>query len=301
MTTIPLKAAKEALAKENLGIQIVGGKGKESRAILQIPRVGGDLGLTTQKIDRLSYASRLTCKVDSTELQDAHQLYFHAMLLDEHGNYVTINQKMSVPLGTVRRFHWAPNPRQFVEEPYAAAVGSEQKAVLDLTSRRSRECRSTMIDIVRDERPEKIQKTILTLDRRLARTKLLSLAGTQHVRLVKLPVHLAIPRKLSLEALRAAHELGKHDFESLLGVRGIGPATVRGLAYIADLVYGAESSFRDPIRYTFAFGTKVNVPYPVDKPAMRAVADILRAAVQEARLGKRQKLAAIKRLRRFVC
>ncbi|RLJ07203.1 MAG: hypothetical protein DRP12_02695 [Candidatus Aenigmatarchaeota archaeon] len=297
LTTVPLKAAKEALEKENLGLKIVGGKGRESKAVQQIPRVADELGLRERQVKQLEEASKLTCKVDTCELQDNQQLYFHVMLLDEKGNFTTINQKLSVEQGTVRRFHWIPNPKQFVEEPYQALVGKEQKAVLNLTSKESKECRKTILDLVRDEQPEKLERTLITLDRKRAQTTLLRFTG---FRLVKLPYWLEIPKKLNLEALRIARELRPEKFRNLLLIRGMGPATLRGLAYISDLIYGTKSSFRDPIRYTFAFGTKANRPYPVQKKAMREVADILKQAVEEARLGKPEKLKAIRRLKRFL-
>lgn len=300
MTTVPLMAAKEALAKENLGIKVVGGKGRKSKAIKEIPSIGEQLGLSTKQIDKVNYASKLTCKVDSCELQDSHSLYWHSMLIDEKGNYVTINQKMNTQEGTVRRFHWALNPKQFVEEPYSAAVGTEQKVVLDLTSKKSKECRKAITDIVSDTKPEKVQKTILTLDRGTAQTKLMDFIKINNVKVIKLPYYLQIPKRLNLEALRIAHELGEKKFESVLGVKGVGPATVRGLAYISDLIYGTKGSFKDPIRYTFGFGTKVNIPYPVNRRAMSEAAGILKLAVDEAKIGKKEKIDALKRLRKIV-
>lgn len=300
MGTVPLIAAKEALDKENLGIKIVGGKGKKSKAINEIPRVGEELNLKTERIKDIEYASKLSCKVDTCELQDAHSLYFHSMLIDEKGNYVTINQKMNIEQGTVRRFHWIPNPKQFVEDPYSALVGSKEEKVLDLTARESKECRDTIVDLVHDTEPKKIQKTILTLDRGVAQSKLIDFIHVSDIKIVKLPYHLQIPRKLNLEALRIAHELREKKFEDLLGVKGIGPATIRGLAYISDLIYNTKSSFKDPIKYTFAFGTKAKIPYPVDKRAMSQAAEILKSAVEEAKLGNKEKLQALRRLKDFI-
>lgn len=300
MTTVPIKATKEALEKESIGIKIVGGKGKESKAIEQIPKVGEELGLSTQKINALSYASKLTCKADSTEIQDGHQLYFHSMIIDERGNFATINQKMNISEGTVRRFHWEPNPKQFVEEPHSGSLGHAQSAVMNLSSKKSRECRKTICDIVVDERPEKIQQMLVTLDRREGQAKIIDWMAEEGIKVVKIPPHLQIPRKVSLEALRAAHELAEKDFEKILGVKGIGPATVRGLAYLSDLIYGTQSSWVDPIKYTFAYGTKAGVPWYVEKAAMRETAQVLRTAIEEAKLGNKEKLRAIKRLRHFL-
>jgi len=297
MTTVPLLALKEALERENLGIKVVGGKGKKSKAINEIPKIGEELNLTTKDIEQTCYASKMTCKVDTCELQDNHQLYFHSILIDEKGNYVTINQKMNVLKGTVRRFHWISNPKQFAEEPYAGAVGDQQKIVLDLTSRDSRECRNTIADIVQDTEPKNLQKTILSLSREIGQTKIVDFLG---LKIVRMPFYLQIPKKISLEALKNAHELTESNFESLLGIKGLGPATIRGLAYVSNLIYGISNSFKDPIKYTYSFGTKANIPYPVNKKAMIEVSEILKSAINQAKTGNREKIHAIRRLKDFI-
>lgn len=300
MTTVPLMATKEALAKENLGIKIVGGKGKESKVMSEISSVGEELGLSTTKINLLNYASKLTCKVDTCELQDSHSLYWHSMLLDEKGNYITINQKMNTEKGTARRLHWILNPKQFIEEPYSAAVGKGERIVLDLTSRNSKECRKAIVDVVHDTKPEKIQKTILTLDRSTVQSKIVDFIRDNNVKIVKLPYCLQIPKKLNLESLKIAHEIAETNFESILGIKGIGPATIRGLVYISNLLYGSSVSFKDPIKFTFAFGTKANIPYPVNKQAMNKVSEILKTAIDQAKLKNKEKLDALKRLNFFL-
>jgi hypothetical protein len=300
MTTVPLKAAKEALEKENIGLKIVGGKGKESKATEQIVKIGNEFGFSTSKIEDLQKASKLTCKVDSCELQDGHQLYFHTMLIDEKGHYTTINQKMSIARQTVRRFHWTMDPKEFVEEPYSSIIGYQQKVVLDLTSKMSKECRQTLLDYTADTKYEKIQQTILMLSKSQIQTNLLNFLKQENIKVIKLPYYLQIPKKLNIEALKIANELKTKNFQDFLLIKGMGPATIRGLAYISNLIFGAKSSFKDPVKYTYAFGTKAGVPYMVDKAAMAEVADILKTALEESKLDKKEKMAAIKRLSRFV-
>ena len=86
------------------------------------------------------------------------------------------------------------------------------------------------------------------------------------------------------------------DFEQLLGMIGVGPKTIRALSLIAELVYGAEVSFRDPVRYSFAHGGKDGHPYPVDGKGYDRSIQILEKAIQQAKLGNREKLDAFKRL-----
>ena len=75
---------------------------------------------------------------------------------------------------------------------------------------------------------------------------------------------------------------------------------MRGLALVAELVYGEKPSWDDPVKFSFAFGGKDGVPYPVDRKAMDESIDILRQSVQQAKIGDNEKLHSLQRLRRFV-
>jgi hypothetical protein len=110
-------------------------------------------------------------------------------------------------------------------------------------------------------------------------------------------IHLADLRAERLEkAFRKAYEANPRDFERLLGTEGVGPKTVRALALISDLVHGARASFRDPVRFSFAHGGKDGHPYPVDRRTYDRSIDLLRRAVQRARIGRTEKLHALRRL-----
>jgi len=80
----------------------------------------------------------------------------------------------------------------------------------------------------------------------------------------------------------------------------VGPATIRGLALIAELIYGEKPSWKDPVKYSFAYGGKDGVPYPVDRKAMDESIKILRRAVEDARMGEKERLNALERLRAFI-
>ena len=90
------------------------------------------------------------------------------------------------------------------------------------------------------------------------------------------------------------------NYEQVLGFRGVGPATVRGLALISELIYGAKPSWKDPVRFSFAFGGKDGVPYPVNRQAMDEATHILREAVEASELGSKEKITALKRLKDFI-
>jgi hypothetical protein len=83
-------------------------------------------------------------------------------------------------------------------------------------------------------------------------------------------------------------------------MRGVGPATVRGLALIAELVYGEKPSWTDPVKYSFAYGGKDGVPYPVNRQSMDESIQILKETVQATKVGDKEKARALQGLRRFV-
>ena len=103
-----------------------------------------------------------------------------------------------------------------------------------------------------------------------------------------------------LETMEKVYEFQPDNYEELLGFKGVGPAAVRGLALIAELVYGEKPSWKDPVKYSFAYGGKDGVPFPVDRRAMDDSIQILRQSVQEAKIGDKEKLRSLQRLREFL-
>jgi len=53
----------------------------------------------------------------------------------------------------------------------------------------------------------------------------------------------------------------------------------------AQLVYGEEPSWEDPVKFSFAYGDKDRVPYPVDRQALDESIQMLRQSVEAARIG----------------
>ena len=295
-TTVTLKALKEALLNENLGITVVGGKGKLSRNTpREIINVGDNFSLKESKISDLTYASKMTAKTDSVCIQDSFNIYFHSMILDEKGNFAVVNQGMNVSEQLVRRYHWL-NTDNFVEEPHTAINGRGLGAALDLTAKESKGSRKTITDIVHDEKSEKIQKTFLLLDRSDGQKKLVDFIRDYNI--IKVPFYLMFPKRLNLEALRVAKEA--QNFEEILGAKGMGPSTMRGLAYISSLVYGSKLSWKDPQRYCYAYGTKCGKPWMVERKNMRESAAILRNAIEQTKIGEKERLQAIRRLNEFL-
>ena len=69
---------------------------------------------------------------------------------------------------------------------------------------------------------------------------------------------------------------------------------------MAELVYGEEPCWEDPVKFSFAYGGKDGVLFPVDRTAMDESIEILRESVQQAKIGEKEKLLSLQRLRRYV-
>ncbi|MEP6767120.1 MAG: DUF763 domain-containing protein [Acidobacteriota bacterium] len=96
-----------------------------------------------------------------------------------------------------------------------------------------------------------------------------------------------------------AWERSPEDFETLLGIPGVGAKTLRALSLVSELVYGTTASTRDPARFSFAHGGKDAHPFPVDRETYDRTIDVLAAAVKRARVDDSEKVAALKRLSAF--
>ena len=99
--------------------------------------------------------------------------------------------------------------------------------------------------------------------------------------------------------LLKTYERAPENFETLLGIEGVGPKTLRALALASELIYGAQASTRDPARFAFAHGGKDGIPFPVDRPTYDRTIEILSRAVDRARIDRSERVKALKRLAKF--
>jgi hypothetical protein len=129
------------------------------------------------------------------------------------------------------------------------------------------------------------------VDREIARFVTLELPSRHWVD-VKKDINPAHLRKVLL----STYEASPHNFEQLLAVPGVGAKAVRALAMVAEVVYGSPASMTDPARFSFAHGGKDGHPYPVNREVYDDSIEWLRDAVTKARLGRGDKLSALKRL-----
>lgn len=76
---------------------------------------------------------------------------------------------------------------------------------------------------------------------------------------------------------------------------GVGPMTIRALSLVSELIYGAKPSYEDPARYSFAFGGKDGVPFPVNRPVYDKTLEIIEKGIKKSNISRREKQAALRR------
>jgi hypothetical protein len=280
-----LKEGTKGLQSE-LGLFIAGGKGGTSRKTpSEIESVGDNL-----KTDAASlvYASRMAAKVDSSALQDGYQLYHHNFFFTKDGSWAVVQQGMNEVNRYARRYHWlGERVTDFVCEPHAAICSQGRGTVLNLVAAESTPARGTITQIATEDKPEK-------LIQQLKKLQTLELPPRHHLEIQD--IH---PDRLAKIFLHT-YEQQPENFEKLLGLEGVGPKTLRALSLLSELIYDVPVSLRDPARYSFAHGGKDGHPYPVDRKTYDGSIEMLHQALQKARLGDTEKIAAFKRLRSWM-
>ena len=288
-TTVTCGALKVAINSE-FGIAVLGGKGSASRKTpSEIDAIAEKFSFSDSKINELKRASKLSAKVDSAVLQDGYSLYHHSFLVTESGNWAVIQQGMNEKTGYARRYHWL-KPESFVCDPHNAVCCDMVGKALNMAAGESEDARNCSVDIVCDS-PSKLKSLISNLTGQ-------STLFDYDIPDLKMPrEHWMDIKKYS--ALFEAHEFQPKNYEELISFPGIGAKNIRALALISKLIYGSEVSWRDPVKYSFAHGGKDGIPYPVDKPIMDKSIEILHEAIQNAKIGEKEKLNAIKKLSAF--
>jgi hypothetical protein len=300
ITTSVIGALKRGLKplSAELGIHVCGGRGNQSRQTPhELIAVGDRVGLDGAA---LAKASRLVAKVDSAAVQDGFDLYLHGFIVADDGHWVVVQQGMNGDRRQARRYHWLSDGLQsFVDEPHAAIDGVEQGVIVNLTDRRAAASRRRQLDILGELGPDGIEWHLARLDgRRIKYPDAEIHAVLPHL---VMPAHHdvrpadIVTRRLHAN-LAAAAECGPRDFSELLLVPGVGARTVRALAQVAEVVHGAPYRFSDPARFSVAHGGKDRHPYPVPLKVYDRTIGVLKTAVQKARLGQSEELAALKRL-----
>jgi hypothetical protein len=284
VTTTVCGAVKEGLrgVDRELGLFAAGGKGGTSRRtpaqIVDVcERTGGDG-------DSLVYASRMAAKVDSAAVQDGYQLYHHAFFFTSAGDWCVVQQGMSDTTRMARRYHWlSEHVASFVDEPHDAVCCDARSDTLNMVAHENAPVRAAVAELASQP-----PATVLQAMQRVP-------ALAMPVRHTLFP-ELDVPNRQLHTILMATYEHAPTDFETLLGIPGVGPKTIRALALTSEVVHGTPASLRDPARFAFAHGGKDGTPFPVDRETYDRTIEVLENALNRAGVDRSLKVAAFRRL-----
>jgi uncharacterized protein len=286
ITTSVVGALKRGLApiEKEIGIHVCGGRGRHSRKTPEeLIAVGERTGLNG---NALAQTSRLVAKVDNAAVQDGFQLYLHAFIVTDSGEWTVVQQGMDPERGHARRYHWlSEGLESFVDEPHAAIEGEGRGEIINLTDRRAALARTREVEIARSGPDEAVRLLV-----EASRAPHLIMPDHHEVR-----PNDVVPRRLHA-ALAVAEQNGVSTFEELLLTPGVGPRTIASLALVSEVIYGAPSRFTDPARFAFAHGGKDGHPFPVPLKVYDQTLRVLRDAVDRAKLGREDRLSALRNL-----
>ncbi len=293
-TTTTCGALKMALSAEEHGIAVTGGKGAVSRkAPAEIERIGEIFSLSSDKIKLLKYSSKMAAKVDTSCIQDGYELYHHCFFFTEKGEWAVVQQGMNNEYA--RRYHWLSDSSNSLMEPRDGICCDRKEAsVLDMTSHDSETARKVSLDLIKDN-PAHLKKYFKPSSQKMLFDFEDGFGLPPHHPVLDIDIS-----ERGMEVLRRAYELQPRNYEELISLEGMGPKKVMALALISDLVYGSAPSWRDPVKYSFTHGGKDGYPYPVDREVYDNSIQMLHESLGSARLDKKERYNAIKRLGEFI-
>jgi hypothetical protein len=257
----------------------------------------------------------MSAKVDSAGVQDGYDLYHHSFFFSTEGQWCVVQQGMSDASKCARRYHWlGESIEDFVCEPHhgiddfaatlrVARPKQNEQLLLNMVASEADANRKSSVDLI-GWNPDKLLFELRKF------TDGPTLFAPAH--------HEVLPADVNVDRLekivRSAHETQPADFTTLLGAKGVGPATVRALSLLAELIYDAPASHRDPADatklppllkdrswadYSYAHGGKDGTPHPVDGDTYDRSIAVLTDAVRKSRVGNSDKTDALKRLSSF--
>lgn len=86
-----------------------------------------------------------------------------------------------------------------------------------------------------------------------------------------------------------------NKYEDVLMTKDVGPKTMRALTLVSEVITGAKPSYEDPVRYSYAFGGKDGIPYPVNQKTYDDTMEIVEKAIKKSPLGYGEKEKALRR------
>ena len=220
-----------------------------------------------------------------------------------------MQQGMNPANVSARRYHWfSENIEDLVCEPHTGIVTAvRRQPLLNLVACDSEKTRDISVEFV-SAGYHSLMKDIKILRKHSSHlSKMVSLkCNDQQLTFLQLEdtefkTHPVVCEDFSRsryleKILYKLCERKPQNYEKLLATRGVGAKTVRALALVGEVIYGAKPSYKDPARYSFAHGGKDATPYPVNKQTYDKTIAILRQAINRSRISPYEKDKATKRV-----
>ncbi|MEM0087276.1 MAG: DUF763 domain-containing protein [Candidatus Micrarchaeaceae archaeon] len=273
-TTVTMGALKEALNSTGC-VFIAGGKGNAGKSTPDEIEKGCDL-LGVSHSEKLVEFSRLAAKVDSSMVYDKIGIYHHTFAFSESGKWCVVQQAMRYNTNEAIRFQWfseTVDENDIANEPHSGISTTLKEVSADLTYEKNKHIREGTASVLDEAR------------------RIVKEYPSRHEILPSLDIS-----KKGIEIIERASELSPKDYKELLLIKGVGRSTIRSLAFIASLIYNEEIAYRDPVAFSYNLGGKDGIPFRVNKRTYDSVIEAMRLIVDNARIERREKYLALRRL-----
>ncbi|NQV00936.1 MAG: DUF763 domain-containing protein [Parcubacteria group bacterium] len=311
LTTVLTASLKESIRnrEKDLGLFICGGKGKTSlKTPAQIQKHSEQIGFSKEKSQALVYNSRMAAKVDSSLVQDNFQLYHHAFFFSKNGAWTVVQQGMNQEKRTARRYHWhSEKVNDLVCEPHSGISSQIKVPTLDLTAKKSSKNREISTEIAQGNY-KGLMKDIQILRKHSSQlSQMIKMRHQgQEATLLNLENREFKSHPVDNENFSKSKYLEKilyqvcenkpKTYEKLLALKGVGPKTIRALSLVSEMIYGADASYEDPARYSFAHGGKDGTPYFIDRPTYNKTIEFFGKVIRIMKTAPSEKKKMIGRL-----
>jgi hypothetical protein len=183
--------------------------------------------------------------------------------------------------------------KDLIEEPHSGITSDLKiKEVLDMTANKSRQNRGLSTELVSQSFNTLMKDITLLRKYSTPVSQMVKLAnGKEQLTLLNLENKEFVWHPVINEDFSKSKYLEKilwllcdqkpENYEKLLATPGVGPKTIRALALVAEVIYGAKPSYEDPARYSFAHGGKDATPYPVDQQTYDQTIEQLKKLVKK--------------------
>jgi hypothetical protein len=219
---------------------------------------------------------------------------------------------MNIENQSARRYHWhSLNVKDFVCEPHTGIASQLKiKDTLDMAALKSDKTRKISTELVSQNfnslmKDIKILRKYSTPVSSMASLKLKNKGQLTLLRLEnqEFKTHPVISENFSKskyleKILWELCDRKPENYEKMLSMKGVGPKTIRALALVSELIYGAKPSYEDPARYSFAHGGKDETPYPVDCKTYDKTIETMKEYVRKSKIPASEKQRAINSLKK---